>query len=376
MKISFLTSGHYPLDDRIFHHMAKSLAGKGHTVQIVSSKEDRNETSEGISVNSFDGALSGKREKIKEFSFRLHLFKPSVIICSEPLTILAARRCTNESVQSVKIFYDITEWYPSRRNLAVHKKIFRWFVFIKLLFFNFAASAKTDYFIFGEWYKSRPYRLLFPWKKFIYTTYYPDLKYIRYTVPELKEGTIRLFYAGKICRDKGYLNFLNVVNRISQMKKELRIEVMITGWYEDQGDYEEFNEILGSSFNNITISVTGKQDFLHFTGTAGNTDIFLDLRSSGFENNFSLPIKLFYYAAAGRPVIFSDLKAIRKEIDISGFGYSVNPENYDEIAAFILSYTENRDLYYRHCQAARDIALQKCNWHKIEPDFIRFITSL
>ncbi|MCX6327237.1 MAG: glycosyltransferase [Bacteroidia bacterium] len=375
MNISFLTSGHDPFDDRIFFHMARSLSYNGNNVQVVSSKLDLKDVVDDIILNCFAGDNLYKRKKIIQFVELLSGFTPEIIICSEPLTILAAKQYSKKQSGKIRIIYDITEWYPSKKNLSVHKTPIRWFFFIKLLLFNLLVSKFADSFIFGEWYKSRPYRFFYPRKSFIFTSYYPDLKYISFCNPGLQNGKIRLSYSGKISLEKGYGNFFNVLERLTEYKSDLKIEVKIIGWYESTRDKEECENLIRTASRNITLTILDRQSFKNFIELIKETDIFLDLRSDNFENQHCLPIKLLYYAALGRPVIFSDLIAIRKEVEINKFGFLVNPTDYERIVKLIADYIEDKELYYKHCKNARYLAEKKYNWKKTEPQFLKFITS-
>jgi glycosyltransferase involved in cell wall biosynthesis len=375
MNISFLTTGHYPFDDRIFYHMASSLSQQNHVVEIISSKINLIEDSAGIKLNCFAGDDFSKRDKIKLFYKRLADFSPEVIICSEPLTILAAKKYSKKQPGKIRIIYDITEWYPSRKNLTVHNPLIRWFFFIKLLLFNLWASKLADSFIFGEWFKSRPYRFFFPRKSFIFTTYYPDLKYIPYRKPDLKKGNLRLAYSGKISLEKGYHNFFNVLNKLTELRNDLLIDVQVIGWYESLRDKDVCENLFTSVSKNIHLNISERLDFEKYLELIKETDIFIDLRSDNLENQHCLPIKLFYHAAFGRPVIFSDLKSIRKETEIEKFGFLVNPKDSDQCARLIINYINDSDLYYNHCENARSIAENYYNWKKAEPHFLKFITS-
>lgn len=375
MNISLLTSGHYPFDDRIFYHMARSLFDKSNNVEIVSSKLNLMEVADGIKLNCFAGDNLSKRDKISQFLKRLSGFTPEIIICSEPLTVLAAKQYSKKQSGKIRIVYDITEWYPSKKNQIIHKTPIRWFFFVKLLLFNLWVSKFADSFVFGEWFKSRPYRFLYPQKSFIYTSYYPDLKYISFCKPELQKGKLRLTYSGKISLEKGYGNFFNVLQGLTEYKSDLRIEVKIIGWYESIRDKKECENLIRSVSRNISLTILDRQSFKNFIELLKETDIFLDLRSDNFENKHCLPIKLFYYAALGRPVIFSDLKAIRKEVEIDKFGFLVHPTDKDRIVKLIVDYIEDRELYYKHCANARYLAENDYNWQKIEPQFLKFITS-
>jgi glycosyltransferase involved in cell wall biosynthesis len=376
MNISFLTSGHEPFDDRIFFHMARSLSDNGQNVEVVSSKIDLKQQVDGINLNCFGGDKFSKREKINRFREYLTDFKPDLIICSEPLTVLAANQYAKKSQKKIRIVYDITEWYPSKKNLNVHKIPLRWFFFVKLLSFNILTSFLTDAFIFGERYKSRPYRFLFPRKPFVFISYYPDLRYIKSLKPEFEENKLRLSFSGKISLEKGFGNFVNVLNGISKSMNNLKIEAKIIGWYETIKDENECTNLIRKLNQNIKLSYYEKQPFIKYLELIRDTDIFLDLRSNDFENRHSLPIKLFYYAALGRPVVFANLKAIEKEIEIDKFGFLVQPDNTNQVIKIILTYLKNQDLYYEHCINARNLVESKYNWKKIEPALFDYINEM
>jgi glycosyltransferase involved in cell wall biosynthesis len=376
MNISFLTSAHEPYDDRIFYHMARSFSDRGWNVEIVSSKTDLKKTDDGISINCFYGENLSKREKIKCFTHRLALYHPDIIICSEPLTIIAAKGYSKKQRRTLKIVYDITEWYPSKKNLEGHNFFIQLFIATRLLIFNFLTSAKTDAFIFGEWYKSRLYRFLFPHKPAVYISYYPDSKYIRRIEPSLGDKKLRLCYSGRISLEKGFGHFLKVLDGLARQHKDLIVEVKIIGWYENQKDQDECKPLIDRLNGNIVISFYDRQPLKQFIELINDTDIFFDLRSNDFENNHCLPIKLFYYAALGRPVIFTNLKAIRKEVEIQKFGYLVKPDDTEQIVGIVSIYLSDKELYFGHCSNARNLFEINYNWKKIEPELLGFINEI
>lgn len=375
MNISLLTSGHLPFDDRIFWHMGRTLSEAGHNVKINSSKSCVREQSEGISVNCFEGDNLTKKAKTERFIRLLESSNPDIIICSEPLPVIAGNRYRKRSRKRTIIIYDITEWYPSGKNLSPHGIFLRWIIFLKLLAFNTAAAYISDAFIFGEWHKSRPYRRLFPFKSFLFLTYYPDLKYLKQTDPLPLKSTLRLVYTGKISIEKGLGNFMNVIRKLTEQNKNLHINLKIIGWYGSEDDKRSCEPLLNIRDKNISLEIKGRQEFRDFISEIRGTDIFLDLRETGFETQRSLPIRLFYYAALGRPVIFTDLKAIRRDVEIEKFGFMVNPENAETVSDIISGYIANQELYLEHCRNARKLAEEKYNWQLISPDFIRFIES-
>ncbi|MCX6334225.1 MAG: glycosyltransferase [Bacteroidia bacterium] len=376
MNIAFLTSGHSPFDDRIYYHLGKTLEANGHNVLIISSKTELREESGNIPVNCFNGETLSKREKLIAFSERLEAFNPERAICSEPLPLIASKQYRRKKRKELLIIYDITEWYPSARFLKEYHPAARWFGFLKLLFFNIYASLSADAFIFGERYKSKPYRFLFPFTPGRFITYFPDLKYISYKDHLLPGEKLRLSYSGEISIEKGFGNFIKVVSALSDRFSDLEIEVRMVAWYSTESDRKDCESLIRDGNKNIRFQFPGRQIFTEYTSKINETDIFLDLRKITFENNYSLPIKLFYYAALGRPVIFSDLKAIRNDFEIEKFGFLVNPEHTEEIVNLISGYLKNRTLYEEHCINARKLAEEKYNWGKVAPEFLNFIESV
>jgi len=374
MNISFLTSGHEPFDDRIFYHMARSLADHNHNVLIISSKADLVKVVDGIGLNCFAGDNMAKRDKINKFIELLSDFEPDVIVCSEPLTVLTAKRYRSQSGKKLRIVYDITEWYPSKKNLSSHNYLYKWFIFIKLALFNLWVTRYTDSFIFGEFYKSRPYRLFFPRKPFVNISYFPDIKYISNCKPSLSKDTLRLSYSGKISLEKGFGNLISLINTLIKTNKQLHIKLKIIGWYMNDKDRSDCEQLLDSLSTRISIQRIEKQSLINYIDQIKETDIFLDLRLDDYENQHCLPIKLFYYMALGRPVIYSDLKAIRKALDTEKFGFLVKPNDYKTIEWIIQNYINNNDFYYHHCINARKLSETKFNWQVIEHDFLKFLS--
>lgn len=369
--VAFLTSSHSPFDDRIFYHQAQSLAKKFKVV-VISGTEKRSTLIGNISIVSDNSHGSNKKKKIDFFNHSLHQFNPEIIICSEPLPIIAALKYKKEVQKKIKIIYDVTEWYPSKKNLEGLPAYQQAFTFFKLLLVNLYVSSRCDGFIFGEHYKSLPFRFLFGFKKWAMVSYYPDLKYINYKESRLKSGEICLGYAGKISVEKGIKNFFAVATSLKSKNPEIAVKLKIIGWCYNSTDKNIFDKLCQET-KNIDIELMDKQDFETFSDQLHDVDILFDLRKLDFENNHCLAIKVFYYAACGKPVIYSDLKAVRREINVNRFGYFVDPTKSDKISDYVIEYLNHPELYRHHSQTARNMAETRYNWGTIEPQFLQFI---
>lgn len=369
-KILFLTTAHKYNDDRIFYHQAKELIRLGYEVKICSLSSDYQGIIDDIFIESYSILNESSEKKIQTFQKICDSYQPDCIISSEPLAVIATKKHASQNKTS--IIYDITEWYPSLRMLQAYSffpKIIHAIIFFAIQVY---AGFLSTHFIFGEETKKFPLGYLFPFKKKLTLPYYPDDSYIYKNIRELKPDEITLCYTGRISKEDGIENFFNAIDILRKRKPNLKINILIIGAPKRENDKMYFSSLIEKyKWDNITIK--GPVPYELFTQSYNEADICFDLREHNIEYNYCLPIKLFYYIAVGKPVIYTNLKAIKKHIDITKFGYSVDPENSELIAQLIIKYLENTNLYNLHANNARKEYEEKYNWNNIRPSFIDFI---
>lgn len=313
MNVLFLQTAHRADDDRVYYHQRVSLEAAG-----------------------LSCAFAGTVDEIKAV--------PEVVICDTPKAVWDARKAAPKAA----IVYDITEWYPSKknlRNIATWLRPLKWCI---LAVANLYAGCASDAFIFGEYYKAKPFRFLFPRKRHLYLPYYPSLHYIRPTAPRDLSSEIRLFYAGPKTAEKGYNRIVEVTRLCQELMPDRHFKL--------------------TAVNGIS--------FEDFCDELSKQDIFLDLRDNDIENTHCLPIKLFYYMAAGRPVIYSDLKAIRQGVPEISDESLVRPDQPELAARKICQYAEQPDLYRQVCNENLSLSRTKYNWEVHSKAFIHFINHL
>ena len=372
-RIVLLNTWHNSFDDRVFYHQAKSLLEHGFKVIIISTKDDCIQEVDQICINSFNDFNLPRTDKNNEIINRLTDFSPDIIICDSPSAIFVSVKY--QKSHNVRIIYDITEWYPSKIHLQYNKGIQKSLRFIVLILFNLIAGFKSDSFIFGEYYKSLIFRMLYFWKQHIKLPYYPDTNYIQYYPVEKITSEINLLYSGKINKDKGIDAVIESIKLAGINCPEIQFKLKIIGNFPTENDISFFNNLIADIPHNVHISITKSLPFPEFCKTIGNTHLFFDLRKIDFENTHCLPIKLFYYLACGRPVIYSNLKSIRKEIVNINFGKLFEPNDYLSIATFIEKCIVNKEFYDLQCKNALDASVNKYNWEIIQKRFFDFIES-
>lgn len=329
--IVFLQSAHTAIDERILFHQAHALRQHGYIVEI-------------FGMDSFVD------------------FKPidaDVYIVDTPRALWKIRHT------DAKIVYDITEWYPSKKNLR-NLRIGKTIKALLMAIASIWAGWRTDAFIFGEKDKAKPFQFLFPNKKSIFLPYYPDLVYIKPNSLREIDSECRVLYAGPLTKEKGWERVVETMCGIAQKMPQMQFKLDVIS----RNSVVEFTKP-----NNLQVGVLQFMPFEKFCEQITKYDLFLDLRDMDFENRRCLPIKLFYYMACGRPSIYSNLKAIKKGVPEFENCVQLVDNTVQSIEA-ISEYIINKELYHKHCSNALKLSKDKYNWAIIKKDFLSLMNEL
>ncbi|MDR1653746.1 MAG: hypothetical protein LBS01_08905 [Prevotellaceae bacterium] len=371
MKIAFVLAVHLPDDDRVWYQQAAALRKAGHEVAVVSAKTEHADSQ---NVYCFDNKkhFTTRKLTMTKFAEFLKQIQPDTIICDNPVSILAAREYKKESKKkSIKIYYDITEFYPSKIHLYYNSFFKNLLKYCLLYCVSIYVGFLVDGFIFGEYYKAKRYKKWFFWQRSVNLSYFASLEHVRKFPEKYIKQECNIFYAGDLTLRAGYYDCLFSAIKCAKMFPKTKLALNIVT---KSAMLECF--FLTELPPNLKVKIQKFLPFKEFCQTFGKSDIFLDLRAPDAENTRCLPIKLFYYMAAGRPVIYSDLNAIRREVpEIQEFGFLLNKKNTNKIAEKIACYINNPQLYTQHCTRAGELAETKYNWAKIEKSFVEFIEN-
>jgi glycosyltransferase involved in cell wall biosynthesis len=372
-RICILTSGHPPLDDRIFWKFGNSLSEAGFKIFIVCSTLEIKDIKNGIKITGIDGNDLNKNQKIKFFLSNLESINPEIIICEEMLPVFSAINYKKRN-QKVKVILDITEWYPE--NVAFKfNGTKRWLKYFQLLLPYIFVLNKVDQLIIGEKNKKRRYdALAFNIPKTI-IGYYPVLKYFRYKKPDLGKDEIIFGYAGVITYERGINDLLRITNTVAQRYSKKKFKLIMLGRFTYKFEEEDFRKLL-KSYDSIKVELVEWTDYDKISKEIEKMDICFDLRKRNFIYKNSLPIKIFEYMACGKPFIFSDVKPIRDEIDIDDYGLLVNPAVDTDVINAIETYLQNPALADKHSKNSRQFIEREKNWENESRKLIDLINGL
>ena len=363
--IVFLLTAHSAEDERVRYHQLPSLVEAGWTAYIVAPSQGELPGSNPY-ARLYDAHTMTRRQCVNHCVEMLRELKPDVVLADTPMALWMAVRYRRSSKRAVAVLYDVTEWYPSKKNLRFLTGIAKGLKFCAMVLFNAFVNLFTDGFVFGEVDKARPFRRLFPHRPFVMTSYYPDLKYITTFPAESLRQQVRLFYSGNLTDEKGFGNVLKAAVWVARFNPETQVVLNVLS--------NQRLEKTPSLPANLSLQIDEYQPFAEFCRRAAQNDVFLDLRIPDDENQKCLPIKLFYFMAMGRPVVYTDLKAIHKGCpEFEDFGSYVNPFDTQQIVDVVNDYIRNAETYGKCCEAALRWAKEKYNWKSIEADFVSFI---
>lgn len=373
--ISIVTSGHPYYDERIFYKFARSLNKNGYEVSIICStvETEIDLVKDNIHIIGFNGSNLKKTEKVKKFFDHLKKTEPNIVICCEPLPILAASKL-RKSKTNVKIIYDVTEWYPE--NVAFKhyglRKLVSYFI---LFIFNIYASNLADAIIIGELGKKRRYDVIAPAKRKQIISYYPVLEYFKFSPIEFDGKNLRLCYAGLLKFDRGIKTIYEAIKKLSTKYPKIRFIYKLIGKFESAVEAQEFNSLIEKD-DTITVELYAWTEYPNISNLLADVNVCLDLRTKNFIYNNSLPIKIFEYMACGKPFIFTNVKPICSQFDFSTCGFVVNPDSLDAVVNAISKYIDNKELISIHANNSRKLIETKYNWEKESEKLLELINSL
>lgn len=376
VKVCMITTAHSPLDNRIFYKEAISLTKAGYEVSVIGCTKSRiEEKKNGIDIIGLEKGASLKSNLYlwSDLANEAINKNADVYHCHEPESFLVALYL--RLFHSKKIVYDVHEYYVDVIPLAsMPMRIFLSFMLylVEPLFCRFAEAVITaDDGIAKRYFKfNKNVAVIF---NFPTVDVFKDVDSMMEN--EKYPGRFVMTYVGGLSEERGILELIRAVHKASGAHPEVKL--IIIGEFRTESFRDTCVEYVRSN---------GLSDNVEFLGfmphkevpeyiNASNVGTALFHPTRRFAKT-AYPIKLFEYMICGKPVLVSDLPAIRKIIEESGCGLLVNPMDIDEVAKAIIFMLEHPQEIRAMGDSGRRAVQDKYNWSKMEINLLQLYKNI
>ncbi len=376
VKVCMITTAHSPLDNRIFYKEAKSLVKAGYDVSVIGCTKSRiEEKKDGIEIIGLDKG-AGLRSNLLLWSNLAHeaLDKDADIYhCHEPESFFVALYL--RLFYGKKIVYDVHEYYVDVIPLAsLPMKIFLSFMLylVEPLFCRFAEAVITADDGISKRYLNfnKNVEVIFNFPTF---DVFSDADSIIQN--EKYPGRFVMIYVGGLSEERGILELIKAAHKASRVHPEVKL--IIIGEFRTESFRDSCIEYVRSNGLADNVEFLGYVPHNEVPGYINASDVGTALfhPTRRFAKT-AYPIKLFEYMICGKPVLVSDLPAIRRIIEESGCGLLVNPTDIDDVAKAIVFMLEHPLETKTMGYSGRRAVQNKYNWSKMEINLLKIYKDI
>lgn len=370
-----LTSGHRADDERIYHKIGKSLLKSGLEVTIISSRSRAIPDDAEISFDCFHSGPGRQFKNIRTIRKKLFYWNPELIICSEIMPILPAILFKICRGGNPRVLYDVTEWYPEK-SLRHMRGVKRAVMFIAHHIFILLLYQFVDAFISGEKGKLAFAGLWVPQKPQGIVEYYPAVTKAELIQRQGPPGSFSVFFAGTFNDERGFFFLVQALIQTASLNPAKKIIALMIGEFESETDKESFHSIITQAPPNLSWVMPGRLPYYDYLTKLEEADVCVDSRLPSSKHHKSLPIKVFDYLSWGKPVIYTELSALKKQVNLEYAGFFIREYSVPELTALLIRYLNDRDLLMQHSANAIALASGKYNWEIAEKHLIGFLNTL
>lgn len=373
MKICILTTGHSPIDSRIFHKEAKSLLKKYKDITIIAPYEKGVHTIDGIKVVGITKPKNLKdRFLILDELINRAVEEKADIYHFHDFEIIYKAQKIKKKLPNCKIIYDVHEHYPDMASMS--NKVPKFIKPLSTFFVDkteLMISKKFDYIITADEAVQRRFKVVNKNVEVIHN--------FTQFIPKKISGIEKkydLIYQGGITIERGALQILKTLNIIKSKYDYKDIKMIFVGPF----GYDKCEGILRKY-----IKENGLENNVEFTGKVKHDTVREYMYKSKiglvtllplpkyFKN---IPTKQFEYMSCGIPVIGSYMPPIKDYITAYNSGLVVNPEDENELAENVMHLLKDDKLREKMGNNGIYAIEEQFNWSKEEEKLWRIYREL
>lgn len=369
IEIALITSGHDPLDDRIFYKEALALKQAGYKVIIIAPC-DKSFIREGIKVEcipKFENRFM--RFSLTNILLILKTFKlkPAIVHFQDADTLPFAP--VLKMLKRIKIIYDVHEDYTAQ----ILQKGWIKPAFLRIIVSKMwgkiekHVSAYMDAIIVAEpgiYKRFTKYKVT----NLILLRNFVILNLMKPKISEYSSDSKEtiLVYVGLLDINKG----VDVIIKSLEYLDNANIKLWLYGAWGN----ENFKKYCQSLKGYRKVEYKGQTNMEEIYKILPEADIGLAVFKRTVKHQKSLPIKLFEYMGAGLAIVISDFDYWRKLF--SKCALFVNPDNPKDVAEKIKALIGDPYLKKKLALNGKKLVEEKYNWEKESKKLIKLYSKL
>ena len=364
-KIIHLTSVHGRYEIRTFLKECISLARYGYDVSIIIADGQGDAIKDGVKIYDAGpktgGRLSRMTKTVRKIYKKAKELDGDVYHFHDPELIPVGLKLKK---QGKKVIYDVHEDYGENiKNKKWLPKILR--ITVANIFDRYEKKAAKafDGIVTATPHILNRFSHINPFSVDIKN--YPIQKsFIPLSRKETYSASI--CFTGLICKSYGISELLVSLELLNN------VNLILCGPFESQAYADELKLMDGWKF----VDYRGIVDYDEVKRIFASCAIGMVALLPNTTNNYSLPIKMFEYMAAGLPVISSNFPLWKEIVEKNNCGICVNPLKVQEIAEAINWVLQNPADAAEMGRNGRKAVLEKYNWETESKKLIKFYEEI
>ena len=376
MKICILNVLHEPFDKRVFHKIAKSLAGAGHDVTSIAPSEVPVETTDGITFRTIkaEQRLLGRFLSVFRLVREGRKVDADVYLAVEPESWVAG--LVLKAIMRRPVVFDVHEYIPTEFAKFFPRVLFHFMVWLTIRMMRLFARG-TDHIILTKECLDRDFKGLAVPRTVVLNTNRPQppCTEIAQNLREDYAGKPTIIHQGQFGDVRGSYQLLDAMKLVLEEVPDAKCILLGSYMQGDEGEYRR------------AITEAGLDDAIHMLGVVPFDEVSQYIAVSkvglilfqpiGLGHTLGMPHKMFDYMREGVPFVAPDfVLEIKRIVEEGDCALLVDVSNPKAIADAILELLRDSERARQLGENGKKLVQEKYNWNHDEAQLLRIFTQL